>query len=207
MAIRKTRHLAALLAAALACAPHASGAIELELPAPGEPTTAMVTGKGYRFLLLSPKGWVLDTQGGAGRGLAAVLFPLGSTFKDAPAVLYVNVAPRAGGEALDAFVAREIARAQGKSPGLKVEAGQPVETQDRKRAEVRAVTGDPWRNREALAFIREAEAFVIVVLSARSAESYEAALPAFRELVRSYSTIGPDVKVLPQPPAPGQSSG
>ena len=204
-----SRH-ALLLAAAFLAAPALPSAAEpmkLELPGDGDPVTAMVSGKGYRFLLRAPQGWILDSQGGASRGLTTVFYRKGETFKDAPAILYANVAPRPGGEALDAFVARELARARERSPDLRAVAAAPVRTASGNTADVRTVSGDRHGNREALAFLAERESFVILVLSARSPEAFDAAMPAFRAFVQSYEPVSPDVPVVPGRGAAGPSSG
>jgi hypothetical protein len=185
-----------LAAALLALGPALARASEAQIVLPDAPGTALVTGKGYRFLLDAPKGWVLDNQGGASRGLTTVFYPSGQSFKDAPAILYANVAPRTAGERLGDFVDREIARARQRSPGLQVESHKDIQTKDGHAAVIRAVAGDVHGNREALAFVEEKEAFVILVLSARTKESFEASLPAFTALVRSYSTVGADVRIV-----------
>jgi hypothetical protein len=164
-------------------------------PEPVGRTTGMVFGTGHLFTVEAPRGWMIQGKGEGSNGLATVFFPMGSTFAEASAVLYVNTAAREKGQRLQEFIARDIEGMRKGSPGVKVEKGRALETADGKRAEVRTFTGDKWGNRESIAFLAEESIFVTIVLTARTAESYEAALPAFADLVGSYKFVTKDVKV------------
>ncbi len=189
-----------LLVSLLALAPSAGRSADPAPPAaaPPEPvgrTTGMVFGTGHLFTVQAPLGWMIQGKGEGGNGLATVFFPMGSTFAEASAVLYVNTAAREKAQRLEDFIARDVAGMRKDSPGVKVEKGRAIETADKKRAEVRTFTGDKWGNRESIAFLAEESIFVTIVLTARTAESYKAALPAFADLVGSYKFVTKDVKV------------
>ena len=164
-------------------------------PEPVGRTTGMVFGTGHLFTVEAPRGWMIQGKGEGSNGLATVFFPMGSTFAEASAVLYVNTAAREKGQRLVDFIARDVEGMRKDSPGVKVEKGRAIETADKKRAEVRTFTGDKWGNRESIAFLAEDAIFVTIVLTARTAESYKAALPAFADLVRSYKFVTKDVTV------------
>jgi hypothetical protein len=189
-----------LLAALFALAPSSGRSADPAPPvaAPPEPvgrTTGMVFGTGHLFTVQAPRGWMIQGKGEGGNGLATVFYPMGSTFAEASAVLYVNTATREKGQRLEDFIARDVAGMRKDSPAVKVEKGRALETGDRKRAEVRTFIGDKWGNRESIAFLAEDSIFVTIVLTARTAESYKAALPAFADLVGSYRFVTKDVKV------------
>jgi len=176
-------------------APQAGATPAAATPEPVGRTTGMVFGAGHLFTVEAPRGWMIQGKGEGTNELATVFFPMGSTFAEASAVLYVNTAKREKGQRLEDFIARDVDGMRKESPGVKVEKGRALETADRKRAEVRTFTGDKWGNRESIAFVAEQSIFVTIVLTARTAESYQAALPAFADLVGSYRFVTKDVKV------------
>jgi hypothetical protein len=195
-----SRTLIACLLALAATSPSTARSADPAPPAapPPEPvgrTTGMVFGTGHLFTVEAPRGWMIQGKGEGSNGLATVFFPMGSSFAEASAVLYVNTATREKGQRLEDFIARDVDGMRKESPGVKIEKGRALETADRKRAEVRNFTGDKWGNRESIAFLAEESIFVTIVLTARTAESYKAALPAFADLVGSYKFVTKDVKV------------
>ncbi len=161
----------------------------------GNRTTGMVFGEGHLFTLEAPRGWLIEGKGEGNNGLAAVFYPRGTSFPEAPAVLYVNTAARLRQEKVDDFIARDIEALRQSSPGVKVERRPTLRTADGKEAQVREVSGDRWSNRESLAFVTEDSLFVTLVLTARSEEAYRQSLGAFAELVKSYKFLTKDVKI------------
>jgi hypothetical protein len=155
----------------------------------------IVYGEGHAFCVAAPHRWVLDNHSGADQGLHAVFYPVGSSWADAPAVMYATAANRRAGESLDEFIAGDLAEYKNKSPNAIMAAAAPIETSDKKQAVIRHFTGDAWGNKEAVAYIQEDTVFVIITLTARTAASYESALPAFTELVKSYYFLTKDVQI------------
>jgi hypothetical protein len=163
----------------------------------GNRTTGMVFGQNHLFTVQAPVGWDIEVkgEGASPDAIPTVFYPRGSSFGESSAVLYVNTASRPRQQKLEEFIARDLEGLRKDSPDVKVEKGQPIETADGKRAEVRRLTSDRWGNFESLAFVAEDAVFVTFVLTARTEAAYRGALPAFEDLVRSYRFLTKDVKI------------
>jgi hypothetical protein len=152
------------------------------------------------FSLTAPEGWVLDNHSGAQQGLPAVLYPRGSSWKEAAAVMYPTSDRKPASEhPLQDVIAETLDQYRAASPGLQVETLDPAPTGDARTAKVRKLSGERQGNVEAVAFLEEADRVVLLVLSARSEAGFASALPAFRRLVASYSYLS-DKVLLPQKP-------
>jgi len=150
------------------------------------------------FSLTAPEGWVLDNHSGAQQGLPAVLYPRGASWKEAPAVMYPTSDRKpVSGHPLQDVIAETVEQYRAASPGLKIESLDLAPTVDARTAEVRKLSGEAQGNVEAVAFVEEADRVVLLILSARSEKDFAAALPAFRQLVGSYSYLSDQV-LLPQ---------
>jgi len=149
----------------------------------------LVYGERHAFFIDAPSGWTLDTKSGVSEGLHAVFYPTGTSWKNAPAVMYVNTAARRPGKTLAAFVQDEIAGFHETNPKLVVKDGEPIAIPGREPAMVRYLSGDQWDNREAIAYLNEKRVFVLFVLTCRTEESYSSSLAAFRTLVGSYDFL------------------
>jgi hypothetical protein len=150
----------------------------------------LIYGEGFSFLVAPPEGWVLDNRAGVDQGLQAVFYPEGKSWKNSPAVMYVNTGQRTQGETLDQFIAGEIADFKKEcGPNASVEPRPALALEAGATAPVRWFTGDRWGNREAVAYIDAPNVFVLIVLTARKQADFEAALPAFRSLVASWHFV------------------
>lgn len=154
-------------------------------------SSGMIYGEGHAFLLTAPVGWVLDSESGVKQGLHAVFYPAGSSWADAPAVMYANTAWRdtMKNEPLESFIVGDVSEARSKSSRLQVARVPAITTEDGKLAEVRVFTGDTWGNREKVAYIQERRVFVLLTLTAKSRASFARSAPAFDSLVRSYQFL------------------
>ncbi len=146
----------------------------------------MISGGGHAFAVTAPNAWVLDTSSGATQGLNAVLYPKQGSWEDSPAVMYVSATSRVPEQPLANFVGAELARLRAANPKVRAAALPAIQTHDGKRASVWHLEGDRWGNHEAIAYIEEQSVFVTIVLTARRAGDYKAALPAFTALVKTY---------------------
>lgn len=145
-----------------------------------------VYGNNHVFMVTPPKGWVLDTRCGVQQGLFAVFYPMGLSWDSSSTLIYVNASEREYSEAISSFMKREISRLREHSPYIEVEEGEPIVTQDGKIAEVRCFSNDRYGNSEAVAYIPEDNVFALIVLASRNKEAFDAAKPAFEEIVKSY---------------------
>jgi hypothetical protein len=156
--------------------------------------TGMVYGDSHAFFVTAPAGWVLDNRSGLRDGVHAAFYPQGSSWTDSPAVMYANGSTRSSGQTLDSFIADDIETFRSRSPQIRVKEGPSIKTKDGRVAVVRYFLGDRSGNYEAVAYITEKRAFVVLALSARSQDAYQRSLQSFQELVRNYTFISDDPK-------------
>lgn len=161
-------------------------------PAVSEGATALLSGAGHTFLVTAPQGWVLDSEAGRADGLHAVFYPVGSTWTGTSAFMYaVGVgAERGHDQTLDAFIAGDVAAMRKHVPALRVRPAQELPTADGKRAAVRLVSGGAPGDEEAVAFIREPRAIVVLALTSHDHASFARSRAAFDSLVASYRFLG-----------------
>lgn len=159
-----------------------------------EAQTGIVYGDTHAFLVTAPAGWVLDNRSGLANGVHAGFYPQGSSWRDSPAIMYANGVGRSSGETLDSFIADDIETFRGRSPQIQVKEESPIRTKDGRVAVVRYFSGDQSGNYEAVAYIAEKKAIIVLALSARSQDAYQRSLQAFQELVRNYTFISDDPK-------------
>jgi hypothetical protein len=165
---------------------------------PQEGAAGIIYTEDLVFSLTAPEGWMLDNHSGSQQGLPAVLYPRGASWKEAPAVMYPTSDRKPASEhPLQDVIAETVQQYRAASPGLKIESLDPAPTGDARTAEVRKLSGETNGNVEAIAFVEEAHRVVLLILSARSEKDFAAALPAFRELVGSYSFLSDQV-LLPR---------
>jgi hypothetical protein len=137
---------------------------------------------------------VLDNRNGLADRVHAAFYPQGSSWTDSPAVMYANGATRSSGETLDSFIADDIKTFRDRSPQIQVKEEPPIKTKDGRIALVRYFSGDRSGNHEAVAYIGEKSAIIVLALSARTQDAYERSLRSFGELVRNYTFISDDPK-------------
>jgi hypothetical protein len=171
------------------------------LPAAPPPPPPQVGGggivyaDGIAFSIAAPTGWVLDNHSGVQQGLPAVLYPEGSSWKDAATVMYPNAARRTADRKLTAFIAEDLDRYRAAAPDLRVETLEPQALRDGRKAEIRKLTEKSLGNVEAVAYLEEPGHFILLVLSTRSEDDFAKALPAFRELLGSYEYLTDQVRL------------
>ena len=157
----------------------------------GTGDSGIIYGPDHMFSVTAPSGWVLDNQAGRGQGLYAVFYRVGESWRGADAVMYVSTSQ--GG--VDSVMRQDSLRFVTRYPGLRVTARASILTIDSVTVSVRQFVGDSSGNVEAVAYVPEATVTPIIVLTARTRQSFESALPAFAELVRSYRFISANLKV------------
>lgn len=184
--LRRTLHAVCLLALC-ALAAHAQDA----KPDADDKNTGLVYGKDYAFAVTAPAGWFFDSESGIQQGLHAVFYPAGSSWKESQAVMYVNAAAKT--DTLEKFVEGDVANFRKGSPRLKVTDEESPAVAGRQRVVAKRFVEDQLGNFEAVAYVEESKVVVMLVLSARTQDEFDAALPAFRKLVSSYRFISDKV--------------
>jgi len=156
------------------------------------------------FMISAPPGWIRDTS--ASRMLAVVFYRTGESWQDGDAVMYLNtVVPDSGRQADPAQELREDSlRFNLLAPGVRVARLALMRTKDGRLAAVQRFTPDPRtyeglpsRGFVVLAYVQDKTVTPVLVLSARTHAAFEAALPAFRYLVSSYSLVSDSARSSP----------
>jgi len=148
----------------------------------------MLFRKDVKFILKEPDGWVLATQGGGiPEGVEAVLYPKGSSWKNAVVVMYARIIQKDETQKTVAdVISNDIADFMKLSKDSTVTDAASLPTRDKKQAVVKVFYDAANKNYESVAFIDNAKVVVIIALSSRTKAEYEKALPSFRDLVESY---------------------
>ena len=157
----------------------------------------IVYGKEHAFLIEAPEGWVLDNKSGVSQGSHAVFYPKGSSWSEAPAVMYANTANKKdkGITTAQELIDIDFAKFKKKNPSIVMTESRSLKTGDGKTALVRLFQGDQWGNSEAVAYIDGKAIVAILVLSSRNQAAFQDALPAFEKLVTSYRFFTDDVRM------------
>lgn len=154
----------------------------------------IVYGTGHAFAIQAPEGWVLDNAAGKGQGLQAVFYREGSDWGSAKGVMYTNAAVKRKGQAtLQELIDYDMGQFRQRAPKLKMTAREDLPTRSGK-AVVWQFEGDEHGNFEAVAYIDEKTAIVMLVLSARTRELFDQEYPSFEKLVGSYRFLTADVR-------------
>lgn len=161
--------------------------------------SGIIYGPGHAYSVTAPEGWILDNQIGRQWGLHAVFYHSSKTWDTALARMYVNTsAPDSG------MTADPLARARADSikfvhdnPGIRITVADTIRISDEIYAIVRHFAGDRYGNFEAVAYVAEKTITPQIVLTCQTEEAFNEALPAFKQLVRSYRWIGETVIVPP----------
>ncbi len=149
----------------------------------------LVYGAGIAFMVRAPGGWVLATESGRDLGLDAVYHAAGSSFGDAGAVAFARALPKQHQTAAQ-LIDQTITGMSDQAPDLVVDPPSTW-TCGKKRGRLVTVAHDPAGKVEALLFIDEPGAVVVLGLLADSEARRTAALPRLRELCASYRFVGP----------------
>lgn len=176
------------------------------VPASAADGGGIVYGHGVSVGIAAPNGWVFDSQSGVAQGLHAVIYPAGSSWSAAPAVMYVNLAPLGSGETLDSFIAGDMASFKARAAALTVATAAPIALKDGKLAQVRHFAGGASAPVEAIAYTSLGSTVVIYVLSCRDQEAFVRSRPAFDALVSDsfLARMAPGTGAPAAPVAPGK---
>ena|ERR1700680_4431824 len=117
----------------------------------------LMYGKDHVFAIKSPQGWVVDAATGKKLGLHAVIYPEGSSWRDALVTMYTNFVHKSpDAPTIEKIVADDIAGYKKDSPNIIVEdaASLPLGSGNEKVI-VKHFRGDKGGNVEAVAYVDE----------------------------------------------------
>ena len=141
----------------------------------------------------APKGWLLDAQAGRAQGAPAVFYRKGESWEQGTAVMYVNPSARSPRELADIIRADE-AEFRGHAADMQIDAIPAVHLASGDTVAMRTFFSATSQNYDAVAYVTSDRAVWFVVLTARTREAFDAALPALRALVASCAP-GPTVRL------------
>jgi hypothetical protein len=138
------------------------------------------------FMVSVPKGWVLDRATGQKMGTCCVLYPQGSTWDQASSVIYPNIAEKQPGQTLQQLMSSDLDGFKQRFPNMNVTEAKDLPAGDSQLAKVRFFYGVNQGSYELVAYVDEPQVVALLVLSSRSKQALGEALPAFREVLKSY---------------------
>ena len=161
--------------------------------APQERKALVIEGDDHLFMVSAPTGWVIDDTSGMGSRIRCVLYPKGQKWATASTVMYVN--PLHGFAAKERkfsmLISDDVREFLKRSPkGRVMDAGNLPTGASGKQAVVRYFSEDGGPPHEAVAYVPEKQLVMLIVLHARTPQGFQAALPAFRDLVSTYAWVG-----------------
>lgn len=152
-----------------------------------------VVGNGVIFALAEPSGWKMDTNNTQNNNLPVVYYPIGQTWGNAPAVMYVNSSINDCHTSFQQFINSDLAEFKRNSPKIVIQDGgtSPI---DGKKVITKLFTGDHYGNSEAVAYVDNKDgAFISITLTSRTQKLFDEAFPVFKELVSSFQLVGNSV--------------
>jgi hypothetical protein len=146
----------------------------------------IVYGPKAAFKIDAPTGWVLDNSAGVEQGLPCVLYPKGSSWADANAIMYGKIAGT-DYENVGKFVAMAISQMEkvhGK-PKEKVDSGKTGDGQPYFINEYPATKSySQW---ERVAYIQLPKAVAYIVFSARDEAIYRKDFSVLNEVLKTFA--------------------
>lgn len=146
---------------------------------------SIMYGSDWAFTFATPDHWMSLCGAERAVGAALALWPQGTTFADAPAIMYVSVNEKSG-LTLEEFTADEQRRFRADAPQLTIHSERPMVAGGGHRALVYSLSGDPGGNHELVGYVEGPTAFFILVVSSRNAESLERSRSAYHALIKSF---------------------
>ncbi|HKU21747.1 MAG TPA: hypothetical protein VJQ50_12085 [Terriglobales bacterium] len=161
---------------------------QLKMPstAAAQQNAAIIYSDHGGFMISVPKGWVLDRATGQKMGTCCVLYPQGSSWDQAESVIYPNIAEKQPGQTLQQLMSSDLSGFRQRFPKMNVVEARDLPAGESQQAKVRFFYGVNQGSYELVAYVDEPQVVGLLVLSSRSKESLGEALPAFREVLKSY---------------------
>jgi hypothetical protein len=155
---------------------------------PIEGGTGQARGVGHTYSLTAAKGWAIDVEAAKAEGISMVFYPTGSSWKESSAVIYTRPIGRDSKIRRTQDAVNNVVKdfRQNGHPKYSAAFKNNLKIDDQRTAKIYWFKGDNFGGLEAVAYIEEAKTINFVVLNARNAKAFQAALPAFTEIVKSY---------------------
>lgn len=151
-------------------------------------TGADIYGPGHRYHLEAPKGWTVDTQAAKADGLGAVFYPNGSSWQNAPVVMYTRILEH-DGKTFSQVIDGDLKAMAQDSRTFRATDKTAVISTRHQTALVKDLTGEPSGQLERVAYFEEKHWVVLIVLVAHNEADLKNSFQAFEQLVQSYRYI------------------
>ena len=142
------------------------------------------------FNISAPEGWVVDTKAGKEQGMPCVLYPKGSSWRDAKTVMYANIASTQF-EGVNVFVAmaiKEMEKIHGR-PKEKIASGKTKDGHDYFINEYPATkTYSQW---ERVGYVQLPRGVAYIVLTSRDKASYQKDSGALEKVLKTLVYVEP----------------
>ena len=157
----------------------------------------LMYGKDHMFAIKGPAGWIVDAATGTKLGVHAVMYPEGSSWREAEATMYTSFVHKTpDAPTIEKIVADDIAGFKKDSPNVIVADADPLPLgAGKEKVIVKSFRADRGNNIEMVAYVDESKVVIMIVLSARTEKAFLATLPLFKELVHSYRFVGDSVTI------------
>src|SRR5216117_1931099 len=150
----------------------------------------IVHGPKAGFNITAPEGWVLDNESGKSQGMPCVLYPKGSSWRDAKTVMYANIAGTEF-EGVNVFVAmaiKEMEKIHGR-PKEKIASGKTKDGHDYFINEYPATkTYSQW---ERVGYVQLPQGVAYIVLTSRDKASYQKDSGALEKVLKTLVHLEP----------------
>jgi hypothetical protein len=149
-------------------------------------------GQHFSFVLKEPKGWIMDSETAKSEGVQAVFYPDGSSWKNSVTVMYARVIYKDEVQStIDKVISSDVSDFLKLSNESTVSDSPSLEIRDKSKSISKVFYDAANKNYEMVTFIDDTKVVVILALSSRQKAEYDKALPAFKDLVRSYFVFRP----------------
>ena len=142
------------------------------------------------FNISAPEGWVVDNEAGKEQGMPCVLYPKGSSWRDAKTVMYANIASTQF-EGVNVFVAmaiKEMEKIHGR-PKEKIASGKTKDGHDYFINEYPATkTYSQW---ERVGYVQLPRGVAYIVLTSRDKASYQKDSGALEKVLKTLVYVEP----------------
>lgn len=170
--------------------------ISIQLDAQINNKSGIIYGKNHAFSLTAPQGWVLDNRAGVSQGIHAVFYREGTSWAEAETVMYANTASLEipAHTTLDELITFDIENFTSHYADLKIEDAPSILIEEDNYARIKYLSGDSYGNYEAIAYIDAGKTGVMLIVSSRTNEGFNASLDAFHDLINSYFFIAEEIE-------------
>jgi len=149
--------------------------------------SSLIYGTGIAFRVTPPAGWAQDSTPRLMHGEHTVFFPMSQKWQTAPVVIFIAVCDHEG--KLSEFIDKDLLSYKKTKKNIVIRNGNSIKTYNDGRAEVKEVLGDEYGNYEAIAYIKEEKAVVMVILSTKNEGRYNSNYERFEKVVKSYKIV------------------